>query len=177
MTMAPKIKPDDIIEVFLDHRVVEAIGKALLPAISLIIEEALTVKLGPLLHDVKLIKQENSRLTAAVENLKSANINLNAANREMSYKLEMLESYQKCDNLIINGLPEGSFAECGSPSTDGTDSDLMKVVSIAAVETIFIRFCDERLGVKLISQDISMAHRLHKGGKDSTRPLIEPHPF
>ena len=104
--------------------------------------------------------------------LQNAVTELQQAERDMRARLESLEAYQRSDNIVIRGLAEASYTEVGSPSTDGAVSDMNQGETTVAAEETFLRFCSDRLHVKLTSTDISVAHRLPKGNEDKVRPLV-----
>ena len=91
-----------------------------------------------------------------------------------SKKIEDLERYSRQDELIIHGISE-SFASIVSESSQ-MQADIVQPSneSSAESENAFLRFCSDKLGVKLSSADISTCHRLKgkRTGTDSTRPLI-----
>jgi len=69
-------------------------------------------------------------------------------------------------------LPEGSFVESATRSADSLSSDMAQEGSLAAVKISVIAFCRDKLHVDHQPGDISSAHRMRKGDKDSTRPII-----
>jgi len=174
--MPPKrTTPEDIIEAFLDQRVVDAISKALAPTINLSFEEILNKKLTPIMNELKMLKLENTTLRATVEKLGAENANLNETVRDVHTKVKSLEAYKKSDNMMISGLSSSSYADSGSPFVSCPEDPRLSInESIAAVENTVIRFCNDRLGVCLTSNDISVAHRVQRGEKDNVRPIVVP---
>jgi len=90
---------------------------------------------------------------------------------EQAVRLDDLENYSKSDYHIIRGLPENTCAERASSSTT-TVNDNPMAVSHQAVETTFIEFCHDVLGVDLSNGDISNVHRIRAGANDKVRPII-----
>jgi len=100
---------------------------------------------------------------------------LSAENDDLRHRIEDLESYSRIDNIIVHGLSE-SFAETVAPqqsSTSTTNVNTLATTSSASSEAQFIEFCTNTLNVKVLSSDISVAHRLPKArSATGPRPLI-----
>lgn len=129
-------------------------------------------KMGAVEKRVNSLESNIVRQTKEVADLRRENADLVKQLADHDHKLEELESYSKCDNLIIRGLPESSTAEraSGSPLSAGAISKPLE--SSRAVELAVIEFCRESLDVNVSSHDISAAHRIRGGGKDKSRPII-----
>src|SRR5437867_3173392 len=82
----------------------------------------------------------------------------------------MGEKVKKSDNLIIRGLPEQSAAEVASESS--TIEAAHASDTHQCVQSTVISFCRDALGVTVAPQDISIAHRLKAGAKDTVRPVM-----
>lgn len=164
-----KSKADDIIEALLDPRVNEALCKSLSTMIALTIEETLTRKFGKLFEDVKILQRQN-------DSLKKVTTDLKVENDKLCKRIDELETHSRCENLVIRGLPETSYAERASGGATGGAPTTANTVSVAesnlAVENAIISLCRDRLGVMVSPTDISAAHRLQKGTKDTTRPIL-----
>jgi len=94
--MPPKrTTPEDIIEAFLDQRVVDAISRALAPTINLSLEEILNKKLTPIMNELQTLKLENTMLRATVEKLGAENANQNETVRDVHTKVESLKLIKK----------------------------------------------------------------------------------
>ena len=171
MPPKPLLKPDDIIEALLDSRVVEALAKALSPFIALSIDEALGKKLDGLSAAVRNLTNENTRLSKHCESISAENLALKKEISDLGRRTDDLECYSRSENLIIRGLPEKSAAELATnaPSIDDRSAQL---VGQQSVENTVRAFCKEALGLDITTQDISIAHRLKAGPKDSCRPII-----
>ena len=89
---------------------------------------------------------------------------------EQNIRVDELERYSRTDNIIIRGLPEQSSAERASAIAVGDNLSTME--SNLSVEKTVVSFLKESLNIDVTSHDISIAHRLKKGPKDSTRPVI-----
>ena len=164
---------DDLIEALQDVRVVEALGRALSPLISLSIEEGLKKHLEGLTTAVRELKSDNVRLKGQIEVVSKENTRLSKSIEDQGRRLDELESYSRSDNLIIRGLAERSAAEIstGAPALDDASGSTLRD-SHGSVEETVMAFCSEALGVKVLQQDISTAHRLKAGPKDKIRPII-----
>jgi len=104
--------------------------------------------------------------------LSTSNADLVDVTSDLTKRLEDLEAYSRRENVIICGLPEGSFVESATRSADLLPSDTAQEGSSAAVENSVIAFCRDKLDIDLQPGDISSAHHMRKGDKDSTRPII-----
>jgi hypothetical protein len=166
---------EELIEAQLDPRLVEALGKALAPVISKSVDDAvapLVKQIEGLSASVKELKAENVRLVKRCEAAEKANERLDKIAVEHCRRLEDMEAYSRSDNLIIRGLPECSASERATeaPLLDGGAPTLRE--SYDSVEENVLRFFNGTLGVKVLPQDISAAHRLKAGKKDKVRPVI-----
>ena len=171
--MPPKTtKSEDIIEALLDSRVVEALAKALSPFISLSIDESLGKKLEGLSASIRDLKGENTRLTKRCDESDLVNAQLRNQLAEQRQRLDDLDAYSRSDNLIIRGLPENSVAEIASASGSSTSDAVRTSDTHQCVQSTVISFCREALGVTVTPNDISIAHRLKAGAKDTVRPVL-----
>jgi len=89
---------------------------------------------------------------------------------KQNQRIDELEAFSRSDNLIIRGLPELSAAERATTSADLSSVSLLDTSK--SVESNVIKFCRDSLNVTVTSQDISIAHRLKAGPKDSARPIL-----
>ena len=169
--MPPKIKPDDLVEALLDGRVVEALAKALSPFINKTINECLAERLADITKSLVDVKQANDLLQNQVGLLKRENDGLRQQMTSQTSRIEALETYSRLDNPIVKGLPEQSYAERGSPAANHAD-DTQSATSHLAVESTVLSFIRDRLHVECSPSDISTAHRIKAGPKDTIRPII-----
>ena len=137
-----------------------------LDAFKVVIMSLLNTKLLNL--EKRVLKIEQSTAIQALEHELS---DLKKQLTSQASKFEDLDAYSRSDNLIIKGLPEGTFAERAAGS-GATDSTSRAEESHKVVETTVINFCRDKLKIDLLPRDISTAHRLRAGPKDSTRPII-----
>lgn len=163
---------EDLIETLQNARVVEALGKALSPLITLSVEEGLKKQIEGLTASVRGLKEDNVRLQGQYENISKENTRLSKLVEEQEKRIEEMEAYSRVENLIIRGLPEKTIAEVasGAPALDDSTSTLRE--SHKSVETTVIDFCREALGVTVQQHDISIAHRVKAGTNDKVRPII-----
>jgi hypothetical protein len=135
--MPPKLTiSEELIIALKDARVLEALGA--------IFES----KLQPLLESVNELQQENIRKGSQITKLQQE---LHSA----TARIEALEMYARRDNLLIAGLPSGSYAEATTSTQPGADSQPSE-----SVEQAVINLCTQQLGVKITPSDISIAHRI-----------------
>ena len=163
---------EELTEALQDGKLVEALGKALSPLISLSVEEALRKQVEGLTTAVRDLKAENTRLARQCDSVAKDNARLQKFADETTYRLNDLEGYTKNDNLIIRGLPERSLAEkaSGAPTLDDDTSALQE--GHESVCGTVVEFFNTSLGVKVQPQDISIAHRIKADPKDKFRPII-----
>jgi len=103
--MGPKRSPcEDIIEALLDPRVVDSLCEALDAKISDIVEARLEEKFKDLLKSINVLKLENAKSAKAI-------IDLETVNKSLIAKIDEMDAYSKCDNLIFHSLPPSSFSE------------------------------------------------------------------
>lgn len=164
---------EDLIEALQDVRVVEALGRALSPLITLSVEEGLKKQIEGLTSAVRDLKSDNSRLKSQLETVSKENTRLSKLVDEQEKRVEDIESYSRGDNLIIRGLLERSAAESASAApalNDGAGVTLRE--SHSSVEATVMAFCSDALGITVLPSDISIAHRLKAGPRDKVRPVI-----
>ena len=155
-SMSKKFKPDELIDAIVEPRVAEAIAKALAPFVNKTVGDTLATGLQDLIADIAQLKDENSQLRARI--------------MDQDLRIDELEAYSRSDNLIVRGLPEQSSAERASAS--GGTHTVSHLGSVQSVESTFIAFCKDSLNVVVQPSDISIAHRLKAGPKDSVRPTL-----
>ena len=172
LVLPPPTKLEDFIENLSDKRAQEIILSNISSSIYLMIDELLTKKLDPLVRTCAELKKENVILKQKVETLESAQTEARTLCTSLLNRLEEQETYSRRENVIIRGLAEQSFREAGCASADSTPEDRVPKDSMASVEQTVVMFCRDRLKIDLSPSDISSAHRLKKGAKDTTRPII-----
>ena len=153
---APSFSVSELIEIFKDPTVADAIANALGPFIARAIDSALEKKIGELNATVDALTIETDKLKAKVE--------------DQGRRLKDMEIYSRAHDLIIRGLPEGSYAEKATACS--TDSNALMLESHASVECSILSLCIDKLGVAVSQSDISVAHRLKAGKSDKHRPII-----
>lgn len=158
---------DDLIEALLDPRVAAAIIKLMDPSI----DEALKRHLAPIRLELRELKSATERFEKERTALEGKISSVVAVNVELERRLEELERYSRRDNLIISGLPEGSYAEAGTSST-ATSTSNHPTESSTTTERVVHKFLTDTMGLDVQPGDITIAHRLKKGKSDNTRPII-----
>ena len=169
--MARKFKPEEFVDLLTDSKIVEALAKALAPLIALSIDETLSKKLEGLSATVRELKNDNTRLTKQCEVLATENNNLKKELADQNHRIDDLETYSRCSNLIIRGLPEQSSSERATAALATSDTTVLNE-SHLSVEKSVLAFCNDKLNVHVKDSDIAIAHRLKKGPRDSVRPVI-----
>lgn len=166
------IRPEDFIEVMLDQRVQDAMAANTSGALALMVREILNKELVAIHRTCADLKKENTALKHALTALENSHATISKANAELSVRIETQECYSRRENIVIRGLPEASFAELGTRSNDCSSQDMIPVGSSLPVEQAVIELCRDRLGIDVLPSEISSAHRIRKGDKDTTRPVI-----
>ena len=152
--MAPSINVDQLVQAFQDKRVAEALAKCF--------DDVLSKRLASLENCVQSL---NSELQKRDEQI----VHLQEVNASLLERVHDLECYTRMDNIIVHGLPE-SYA---SAAADAANIDSQPNETSAESETTFLKFCSSQLKLPSISAgDISVCHRLKKGSRDRTRPMI-----
>jgi len=101
--MAPKVKPDDIIDCLLDTRVVEAFAKALAPYNALSIDDSLKANLQDFERAIGELKTDTARLNNKCDSITQENDALKKIVKDQYRRIDDFERYSRCDNLIIRG--------------------------------------------------------------------------
>jgi hypothetical protein len=166
----PKLKPEDFVEALLDPRVLEALTKALTP-LRVSIEAALSNKLESFGATLRALKADNGRLADQCKALAAENAAMKTQLTGCNQRVDELERYSRCDNLVIRGLPESSAAEMASAAPPLQDGATLRE-SHRSVEASVITFVRESLKIDIEPSDISTAHRIKAGPKDAARPVI-----
>ena len=92
-------------------------------------------------------------------------------------RVDELERYSRCDNFIIRGVPESSFAERASDTPASANDVTTLRNSHKSVKTSVLTFIKDALHVDIApadisTADISTAHRFKAGTKGTSRPVI-----
>ena len=84
-------------------------------------------------------------------------------------KIDTLEACARADNLIIVGLPSTNYADAAS--ADGSDHT-SNAESSVATEKAVLDFCQNKLNIPIVTQDIWIAHRLKKSTNSTEAPPV-----
>jgi len=138
--MAPKaeVSVESLIAALSNQKVIEALSKSFQPVIQAAIDNALQKFNTELKKRDELISKLQQDILVA-EN-----------------KIDSLEGYNRRDNLLISGLPVTSFAEAASVASTRNN----ELESSAQTEVAVLELFNQQLGVPIVKQDISIAHRL-----------------
>ena len=165
-------KIDELIEALLDQRVQEALAANTSGSLALMVEELLNKKLENVLRTCTELKRENAVLKLALATAEKSIESIVRTNADLCVRLDSQECFSRRENIVIRGLPEVSYAEVGSCSGEGTTRDDIPNGSTFAVEQSVITLCRDKLGINIDLSDISSAHRIKKGERDSVRPVL-----
>jgi hypothetical protein len=169
-TGEPRLKLEDFVKALLDPRIMKALTKALTP-LRESIEASLEKKLESYGVTLRALKADNGRLTDQCNALMLENADIKKQLSACSQRVDELERYSRSDNLIIRGLPESSAAERASAAPPLHDGATLQD-SHRSVEASVVSFVKDALKIDIQPTDISTAHRIKAGLKDTTRPVI-----
>ena len=162
--MAPKKFTEDLLEALADSRVVAALTNTW----SVLLDKII----APMKEKIDDLEVRVSKQSQDIIALKDENVVLRT-------EIDELEKQARVSNLIFKGLPESSYAEVSTDSTDANSEGILPDGSSAdrtrgflICKTTAIKFFNERLDVKLDLDDISFAYRMKKSERESHRPLF-----
>ena len=165
--MPPKLMPEDLAEALQDSKVLEAIAKALSPLLTASIEATLEKKLDVFNATLRALKTDIGRLTEQCKGLSVENVELKKRVAVSEQRMDDLERYSRCENIVIRGLPESTAAEIASSGSSLQDGAAAGESQKSVEGTVALV-----LHLEVQPSDISTAHRLKAGPKDKTRPII-----
>ena len=157
----------DLIKAFSDPRVCEALIMAVKPALALVVETVLATKLDEL-------NKANTVLNQRLEKCELELLKQRELNDKLNARISGLDSYSRKPNLVITGLKVENYAEAASTTgqTSGTPSVHPDPwYSTDSTVKSVLKLFNQTLGVSVVEQDISAAHRLpvkNSGGSGAT---------
>ena len=157
-----KVTAEEIIKVFLDTRVIDALIKSVNPAFCELVKQTLDDKLKPVTASITSIVNNVRTLENRVETLTENNASIVEENNLLKKQLSEISNYSRRDNLIIQGLESSSYAEAvaadgGAPLTTPGGGSIES--SNAATEKAVVSLA-QSMGLNISTDDISVAHRL-----------------
>jgi len=161
-----KINVDSLVTALNNEKVLEALGKIMQASI----DEALSKKLDTLSQAIDGLQKELKQRNEQVASLTKQNADLKSQVHNQTQHIERLETYNRQENLIIQGLPI-SYAQATEGNCAG-GADGEETEHSADTEAKFVTFCGEKLGLKIQPTDISICHRLPKPVKQQFPPVI-----
>ena len=161
---APELQ--ELIDALLDPKVVEALGQALGANINRIVQAGL----------VSLVERV-TELERGGEKAAEERQTLTEENEALRKRIDDMEAYSRCENLVIHGIPPSSFSDAVSSrpadqslrGSSSTAIDQSPTESNAGTEAAVLALANSTLGLNLTREDISVAHRLPKRPLD-TKP-------
>lgn len=159
---------DELVNALKSEVVLNAMGKALMPFIQLAVDESVKKTLAELYTSVRNIAEENKQLKEKTTNLSQENIELKKRITEVENSLKIADKNEKSHNIIINGLPERTYAERATDS--GVAENAANTHS--SVEESVLDLLNNKLKMKIRSEDIAVAYRLKKARNDQIRPVF-----
>lgn len=110
---------------------------------------------------VGILENKLQSLASTISGLQEKNKSLTKDLANSREKIDLLENQIKLDNLVISGLPIVNYAEAATAANDVHESN-------TATEEAVLKLANNVLNVPLQSSDISVAHRLGRGKRDSS---------
>ena len=164
------VKPtiqEQVIEALKNAEVLEAIGKAIAPLIKGAVDEGLNAHMTTINNTLKDIKQNNSAILAQLKQVKEENVELKSRLSAAEARLEALDRDSRMCNIVIRGLPDGSYSERGTAASEDSEQ-----VSHESVVDTVIKFCEKDLKVAVAKEDIASSFRMAKGRNERFRPIL-----
>lgn len=160
------LKDDEVKSLFLDifNDKIEQVVQTYIAGISDKIGEKFTKKMDEMNLTLVTLRAEIQRKDLALEKITSENQQLKSTIQALSGKLEDSEAYQRRENLIFSGLPIRDADRAAATS------DTLAQSSQSITDKV-VTFCNDVLGCKVASADISIAHPL-PASNGSTNPSI-----
>ena len=143
------VKADDLIEALKDASVAESIANALGPFLAKAIDTAITRKLNDLHSEIDVLRAQVV---------------------DQGRRLEEMEVYSRAHDIIIRGLPDSSYSEVASSSSNM--DVVMSAESHTSVVNSVLNLFNNKMSVSVEPRDISVAHRLKASKNDRFRPVI-----
>ena len=153
------IEQSPVTEVTMNEAIAAAVSQTVKQVLPKIVEEvkatineSIKTMIGQLMADMKreILKEMREE---AINQQREADL-------KMLCETEMLESYNRRDNVRIIGVPEASKVDANNrPISEASEETMAKVVGIA-----------QQIDAKMDERDISISHRLP--GRQQERPII-----
>ena len=158
--MAKQLTAENLVRLFSDTAVVEAITKALMPAVEAALERTFGARL-------RAAESSIIALTDKVTLFRERAFDAEA-------RLDDIETQLKIDTLIVKGVPDGSYSDAATPVQDIHRTNITQSSNDThiALETTLVQFCQNRLNVTIRPGDLSAVYRSKQGPKDSVRPIV-----
>lgn len=168
--MPPKANPvstditSQLLEALKNDSVTEAFAAAIAPSLALSVQEIINKELG---QTIKRLVADNKTLSGKVQQLQEENAGLKTRLVSVEERLEVMDRESRGSNIIVRGLPEGSYAERASASGLDTGS----VTNLSVANTVCNMFKEE-MGLTVHPENIIAAFRMKVGAKDTARPIM-----
>jgi hypothetical protein len=153
--MGTKMTPDNLVKLFADATVVEALTKALMPAVEAALAKTWGARLLTAETHIIALQGENTLLKEHLS--------------EVETRVDKLETEMRRDSIMFTGLAEETFAE---RATMGGSLARPPDGGYASVEKTVLKFCKDYLHVDIVESDISTAYRLKAKNAGSVRPTV-----
>jgi len=155
---------DQLLEALKQDSITEALGAAIAPFLALSVQEIINKELG---QTHKQLTADNKTLKNQVQALSTENVELKTRLTSAEERLDTLDRESRGKNIIIRGLPEGSYAERAGASNAPDDS-----ASSLSVTNTVLKLFSEEMGVTVDPKDVTAAFRMKAGPRDTARSIM-----
>lgn len=156
-----KINIESLIGALSSDRVAEMLEKVLEPlvnkAVNKVLDEVLDKKFEALTMALDSVKAELCQKNEQLDQTMKRNAALQVKVNNQAQQIEQLEAYNRQDNLIVQGIPLTYAQAVTHENGAGATAE-----NSAGTEELFIKLCNNDLGLTIQPCDISICHRLPK---------------
>lgn len=165
------IKSDDLLELFNDDRVIEALSARLKPHLVPTIEETSDERISKFMHKLEsLVEQFTKDVFAKFCEAQGQKMeSLESENKQLRMKIDEVENSSRLNNVVIHGLAESPQA--GPPEGQTETSHPKYRLKNSSIPEL-LDLCNNRLHVQVIESDISFSFRITTKGTNTVRPLV-----
>lgn len=195
MAKNKNIKTDDLADLLMEDRLLDKLMARLTVSLTPILASALPPILAPILTPIfdqllndfakkfsltveKMIDQSSAKiLNTHIKPLTTEVHTLSEENKALKLKIDVVENQLRLDSLVIQGLPDSTYAEAASglgPSLDQSDSvaAAASLQSHVDTEKTVLGYVNDRLGLHVSPADIKSAYRIPSSKNSGPRPII-----
>lgn len=169
--MAKNISPDALVTVLSNEKVLDALKGIIQDSVNNALERKFGDQIESLNQAIEALQIELKLRNGQVTALAKQNAELSTTVHNQAVLIENLESYNRQENLIVQGLPL-TFAQAAASNVGAFGSHDGDREHSSDTEQKFLQFCHTELGLDIKTTDISICHRLPKHEKQQYPPVI-----